>query len=748
MPEQSDQTESMRRMAPGRRPVNGLYAKFVRRVDLSTQILIALALGVFAGLFAGELCAPLAIIGEAFVGLLRMTILPYILVTLVVSLGRLRLRNSRRLARIGGTVLLGLWASCLAVVWVLPSVFPAWSSGSFFSTAMIKDPEPLDVLSYFIPANIFESLTNNQVPAVVLFGICCGLALSRSRNRGIVLDQLHVVADVLLSVSKFVTRLAPIGIFAIAASTAGTVSLADVGRLQAYLVAYTAGAAFLGFIVLPLLVTTLTPLSYRQVLFVVKEPMLTAFATGKLIIVLPMLIENTERLFQSQVRIDGNDESPAIDLLYGTAYPFPHVGKLLSMLFIPFAAWFLGAPIKPSDYPTFLASGLFSFFGGPIVAIPFLLDQMQLPHDMFQLFLVSGVYGERLGDAVGAMHLCVLTLISIFGFNRLLRFNLLAILKYIAMVCIFGGILLVGVRLVLYRVISMADNKYDVIERMQLLEKPVQSVVIKQPLPNPEPRREGESLLQRIRRRGVIRVGYNEDNLPFAYFNNRRALVGYDIEMAHSLARDLGVTLELVRFDRATLVDQLNADHFDLVMSGLVGTLERAQAMAHTESYMDVHLALVTRDYRSSHFRTRKRILALDDLQIGFADLSRGFVNRIEAALPDATLVEIADNRDYFNDKHPDLDALLISAESGSAFTLMYPRFEVVIPNELNASLPLFYAVGNRDAQMRDFVEYWVGLRQKDGTAQEYYNHWVLGKTNGENEPRWSILRDYLHWIP
>ncbi|QDV81967.1 cation:dicarboxylate symporter family transporter [Stieleria magnilauensis] len=741
MPEQSNPTDSTR---PS---VQGYYARFVRRVDLSTQILIALALGIFGGLFAGELCAPLAIIGEAFVGLLRMTVLPYILVTLVVSLGRLRLRSSRRLALIGGTVLLGLWASCLAVVWVMPTSFPEWSAGSFFSTALIESPEPLNVLSYFIPANIFESLSNNQVPAVVLFGICCGLALSKSRNRTIVLSQLDVAADVLLRISKFITRLAPVGIFAIAASTAGTVSLAEVGRLQAYLVAYTAGAVFLGFVVLPLLVTTLTPLTYRQVLFVVKEPMLTAFATGKLIIVLPMLIENTERLFETQVKIDGKDESPTIDLLYGTAYPFPHVGKLLSMLFIPFAAWFLGAPIKASEYPGFLFSGLFSFFGGPIVAIPFLLDQMQLPHDMFQLFLVSGVYGERLGDAVGAMHLCVLTLISIFGFNRLLRFQFWGLAKYALVVCVFGIIILVGVRLVLYRVISMADNKYDVIERMQLLEQPVENIVIKQPHPNPEPLRDGESLLRRIRRRGAIRVGYNEDKLPFAYFNHRRTLVGYDVEMAHSLARDLGVTLELVRFDRDTLVAQLNADHFDIVMSGLVGTLERAQAMAHTESYMDVNLALVTRDFRSNDFRTLKRISALDDLRIGFVDVSRGFVNRIKTALPDATLVEIADNRDFFIGNHPDLDALLISAESGAAFTLMYPRFEVIIPTELQASLPLFYAVGNRDAQMRDFLEYWVGLRQKDGTAQDYYDHWVLGKTNGENEPRWSILRDYLGWI-
>lgn len=751
MPDQAKQTESTDAgsfdMASVDTLGGGLYARFSRRLDLSAQILIALALGIFCGLFFGEWCSVLAVIGDAFVGLLRMTVLPYILLTLVTSLGRLRLPNSRRLAIIGASVLFGLWAICLAVVWLLPTAFPEWKTGSFFSTSLIKQPQERDLLSYFIPANIFESLSQNQVPAVVLFGICCGIALSKSDRRALVLEQLDVLAEVLLNISRYITRLAPVGIFAIAASTAGTVSLAEISRLQAYLVSYTAGAVFLGFVVLPLLVTTLTPLTYRQVLVVVKEPMLTAFATGKLIIVLPMLIQNTERLFASEVHIDGDEEIPAIDLLYGTAYPFPHVGKLLSMIFIPFAAWFLGKSLAPSDYPVFLGSGLFSFFGGPIVAIPFLLDQLHLPHDMFQLFLVSGVYGERLGDAVGVMHLCVLTLISVFGFNRMLRFNFMGLLKYAITVCFFGGVILIGVRIVLYRFMSTAADKVEVIERMQLLEKPVEFTVIKDPAPNPEPLQPGESILQRIRRRGVMRVGYNEDKLPFAFFNGRRTLVGYDVDMAHCLARDLGVNLEFVVFDRATLVRQLNEDHFDVVMSGLVGTLERAQAMQHTDSYMDVNLSLVAPDFRAREFKTTKQIREKHDLKIGFVDLSRGFVNRIETTFPEITLVEIVDNRDYFVGKHPDLDALLISAETGAAFTLMYPNFEVVIPDQLSVKLPLFYVIGNQDAEMREFLEHWVTLKQKDGTTQRYYDHWVLGKTNGQNEPRWSIMRDYLHWV-
>ena len=395
-----------------------------RRVELSTWILVGLVAGIATGIFFGELCEPFSIVGDAFVGLLRMTVLPFIAVSLIANLGRLSFAETSRLAWIGGLTLVTLWSAALVTVFFLPLAFPDWNSGSFFSTAMIEPPAEVDWLAQFIPSNVFESLSANQVPAIVIFCIASGLALASLKDRDKLILQLDVLARVLLRISMFVTQLAPIGVFAIAASTSGTVSLSEVVRLQAYLLTYTAGGLFLGFVVLPSLVALTTPLTYRQVFRVAKEPILTAFATGKLIIVLPMLIQNTERLFAELDLTNEKDQGLAIDVLYGAAYPFPHVGKLLSMLFIPFAAWFIGDAMLWQDYPRFLSSGLLSYFGGPIVAIPFLLDQMHLPHDLFQLFLVSGVFGERIGDALGAIHLTAFSLIATFGFRNQLTWNL------------------------------------------------------------------------------------------------------------------------------------------------------------------------------------------------------------------------------------------------------------------------------------------------------------------------------------
>ena len=54
-------------------------------------------------------------------------------------------------------------------------------------------------------------------------------------------------------------------------------------------------------------------------------------------------------------------------------------------------------------------------------------------------------------------------------------------------------------------------------------------------------RADGVGQLEAIRSRGSLRVGFLPDALPFAFFNSRTELVGFDIELAHRLAGELGV---------------------------------------------------------------------------------------------------------------------------------------------------------------------------------------------------------------
>ena len=73
------------------------------------------------------------------------------------------------------------------------------------------------------------------------------------------------------------------------------------------------------------------------------------------------------------------------------AFPFPNAGRLLAIIFIPFAAWFAGRTISAWDYPTLIVSGISSLFAKVTIALPFLLDLVRLPADLFSLFLLAGV---------------------------------------------------------------------------------------------------------------------------------------------------------------------------------------------------------------------------------------------------------------------------------------------------------------------------------------------------------------------
>ena len=91
------------------------------------------------------------------------------------------------------------------------------------------------------------------------------------------------------------------------------------------------------------------------------------------------------------------------------------------------------------------------------------------------------------------------------------------------------------------------------------------------------------------------------------------------------------------------------------------------------------------------------------------------------------------------------VDALLLTAERGSAWTLLHPEFSIVVPMPGRIQVPLAYPVA--DLEMARFVDTWIDLVRKDGTIQELYDYWILGRTARGRAPRWSIVRNVLHWV-
>jgi ABC-type amino acid transport substrate-binding protein len=554
-----------------------------------------------------------------------------------------------------------------------------------------------------------------------------------------------VLNEALTRVTNFVVGLTPIGIFAIAASASGTLSIEEFGRLQIYLILYMAITLVVAFWILPGLVTALTPLSYRDVVIPTRDAMITAFMTGSLFVVLPILAEKSKELLRRS-GITANRADEQVDVIIPASFNFPHTGKLLSLSFVSFAGWFSDAPVTAGEYPPMLVVGLVTFFGKLTVAIPYLLDMLRIPADTFQLFLVSGVINSRFGTLMAAMHTLVLALLGACAIGGALRFQAGRILRYGVISVLLLVATVGGAGFVFSALMGNEYEKDKVLAGMQLIRDPTDAVVLSG-LPAPPATEElSTSNLARIRQRGSIRVSYVAESLPYAFFNGNAELVGFDVDMAHQLARELGVRLELVPLDRARMHEHLDAGVCDIVMSGLGVTTERAARIAFSVPYVTETLGFAVRDHRRNDFSSRRAVQALEAPRIAAPNLPY-YVEKLSRVLPHAEVVLLDSVATFYEDETEDLDAMLTTAERGSAWSLLHPQFTVVVPRPGTIGVPLAYATRRADREFVDFINTWIELKRNDGTIRSLHDYWVRGIDAAPRQPRWSVIRDVLHWI-
>ena len=203
--------------------------KRFRMPDLSVQIFIALAAGLAAGLFFGELMRVVEPVGDIFIGLLQMAVWPYIVVSLIGGLGGLSLQQAKNLGLSGVSFLLLFWLIALIAVLALVATFPSWTSAAFFSTSLSEVAGEFDFVGIYIPSNPFSSLANSVLPAVVLFSVAMGFALIplEQEKKQPLLSLFNTLTEMFMAIASFVVRLAPLGVFALVGVAAGTMRVEE-----------------------------------------------------------------------------------------------------------------------------------------------------------------------------------------------------------------------------------------------------------------------------------------------------------------------------------------------------------------------------------------------------------------------------------------------------------------------------------------------------------------------------------------
>lgn len=265
------------------------------KLPLWQRVLAALVAGVAMGLLWPQATGPVAFIGELFVRLIRMLVVP--IVFIAIASGVTNLADPRRLGAVGGRILVFFAATtaCAVAIGMIaglaiqPGVGAAIGSGEAF---ILGEPVPLyDQLLGIVPINIVEALVKGDMLAIIFFALAFGFSVVLAGEEGRpVADLLQSLARVFFRLVELVMEFTPYGVFsliAVALAQNGVAVFVNVGLLALCVVIGVLAQILL--VHFPLL-TWVAKQQIGRFLRAALDALLVAFATASSAATLPVAL--------------------------------------------------------------------------------------------------------------------------------------------------------------------------------------------------------------------------------------------------------------------------------------------------------------------------------------------------------------------------------------------------------------------------------------------------------------------------
>ena len=287
-------------------------------MQLHTKILIGLVMGAIAGAVAelagvGHWFVALEPLGQAFIRLLIMIVIPLVMASLII--GTASLGDLKKLGRIGlKTIGYYLVATALAVALglvVASSLKPGAGLDEDVKAQLLSDysgtnearlesmqeaPGLQDILFNIIPRNPFASMANMDMLQIIFFALFLGIALTvlTEKKRKPLIDVLESVNDAMVVIVEMIMKIAPYGVFILIASVAGRFGFGVIISLLQYVLV---GVGTMVLFTITFYPITLRFFSGMSPFFFFKrfyEVMVFAFSTSSSNAALPINLKITE----------------------------------------------------------------------------------------------------------------------------------------------------------------------------------------------------------------------------------------------------------------------------------------------------------------------------------------------------------------------------------------------------------------------------------------------------------------------
>jgi Na+/H+-dicarboxylate symporter len=271
-----------------------------KKISMTSQIVIAVVIGILVGILVPSMAQHLKIVGDLFLRLMQMAIPVLILGQIIQAVASI---ESKELTNLGGrTIFVFGCSSLLAATWgILMAVVFNAGSGTDLSNVQETVIEAQEIsfsetFLGFIPTNIFASLSSGTIVQIIVFALFFGIALNKFMSKHPESGLAQIIVDfneVILMIIRYVMIIAPLGIFALIASTISNLGPEIILSLLSYLGVY--GLATLLFLGLWITFITLyVGVNPLRLIKNMKNMTIMALATTSSAITLPTAMEETQ----------------------------------------------------------------------------------------------------------------------------------------------------------------------------------------------------------------------------------------------------------------------------------------------------------------------------------------------------------------------------------------------------------------------------------------------------------------------
>ena len=246
----------------------------------------------------------LSLITDIFLRLIKMIIAPLVFTTLVAGIAHME--DAAAVGRIGAKTLgwfIGASAVSLVLGLLMVHLLQPGHGLHLVEAAVSTKPAATTeaftlkgFITHLVPTSIFDAMAKNEILQIVVFSLFVGTAVAALDDKAPqVLHLVEQCAQIMLKVTGFVMKLAPLAIFAALASTIATQGLAMLGTYAKFVLGFYGAMATLWAL---LFVAAFVVLGKRAIpLFgVIREPALLAFSTASSEAAYPRILDSLPKV--------------------------------------------------------------------------------------------------------------------------------------------------------------------------------------------------------------------------------------------------------------------------------------------------------------------------------------------------------------------------------------------------------------------------------------------------------------------